>query len=57
LSRDQVRRAAAENPSWQVASNAGEGVFAIEALLERLLRRVRAEKAEGAVVGGAQEEG
>lgn len=43
LTSESVRRAAAENPTWQVAANAGEGVFAIESLLGDLLRRVRAQ--------------
>ena len=44
-------------PSLDASSGllATQRFFAIEALLERLLRRVRADKAEGAV-GGAQEE-
>lgn len=47
LTSESVRRAAAENPGWHVAANAGEGVYAIESLLEDLLHRVRA-KADGA---------
>mmetsp|Transcript_37547 Transcript_37547/g.62167 ORF Transcript_37547/g.62167 Transcript_37547/m.62167 type:complete len:335 (-) Transcript_37547:308-1312(-) len=43
LTSRSVERAAAENPTWQVASRSGEGVFAIEELLEQLLQRVRAE--------------
>ena len=45
LTSDSVRRGALENPDWIVASKAGEGVFAIEELLEALLQRVRREKA------------
>ena len=41
LTSASVERAAAENPEWEVASCAGQGVFAIEECLERLLRRVR----------------
>uniref|UniRef100_A0A7S3BYA0 Trehalose-phosphatase n=1 Tax=Haptolina ericina TaxID=156174 RepID=A0A7S3BYA0_9EUKA len=44
LTSPSVERAALENPEWQVASCAGQGVFAIEECLETLLRRVRAEK-------------
>ena len=44
LTSASVRRAAAENPDWEVASVAGQGVFAVEELLESLLERVRAAK-------------
>jgi phosphoserine phosphatase len=44
LTSDSVRRAAAENPSWRVASKAGQGVFAIEQCLEELLEQVRKER-------------
>ena len=45
LTSDSVRRAAMEHPDWVVPPNEGTGVFAIEACLERLLERVRSEKA------------
>lgn len=48
LTSDSVARAAAENPAWEVAPSAGQGVFAVEECLERLLERVRREKAEAA---------
>jgi len=44
LTSASVRRAAAENPQWQVASCAGQGVFAIEECLEALLQRARDDK-------------
>ena len=46
LTSDSVRASAADNPSWQVAERAGQGVFATEELLESLLARVRAERAQ-----------
>lgn len=45
LTSDSVRAAAAEHPEWQVAETAGQGVFAIEECLEKLLERVRRDKA------------
>ena len=46
LTSKSVARAAAEHPEWQVASRKGQGVFAIEELLEGLLQRVRRERRE-----------
>jgi len=46
LTSSSVERAAAEHPEWHVASRAGQGVFAIEECLERLLERVRREQGE-----------
>ena len=46
LTSKSVARAAAEHPGWQVASRKGQGVFAIEELLEGLLQRVRRERRE-----------
>ena len=46
LTSDSVRRAAAEHPEWVVASRAGQGVFAIDELLEGLLAAVRRPAAE-----------
>ena len=52
--RLQVAHAAEAHPDWYVAPSAGQGVFAVEECLERLLARVRAEKAgEGAQPVGA----
>ena len=48
LTSDSVARAAQEHPGWFVPPNEGTGVFAIEACLERLLERVKREKAEAA---------
>lgn len=48
LTSDSVKRAAAEHPEWMVADAAGQGVFAIEECLEKLLERVRRDKAEDA---------
>merc|ERR1719460_3030883 len=44
LTSDSVRAAAAKQPSWRVASKAGQGVFAIEECLEEILERVRSQK-------------
>ena len=44
LTSDSVRRAAMEHPSWIVAKREGQGVFAIEELLEDLLARVKQDK-------------
>ena len=43
LTSASVARAAAEHPGWRVASRVGQGVFAIEELLEGLLEEVRQE--------------
>ena len=53
LTSASVERAAAENPQWEVASCAGQGVFAIEECLERLLRRVREDTAAAGTEGSA----
>ena len=54
LTSDSVRRAALEHPAWWVAPSAGQGVFAVEECLERLLERVRREKAEDAQLQAAE---
>ena len=54
LTSDSVRRAALEHPAWWVAPSAGQGVFADEECLERLLERVRREKAEDAQLQAAE---
>lgn len=46
LTSESVRRAAKEHPEWTVASRAGQGVFAIDELLEGLLAAVRQPAAE-----------
>mmetsp|Transcript_33085 Transcript_33085/g.104025 ORF Transcript_33085/g.104025 Transcript_33085/m.104025 type:complete len:333 (+) Transcript_33085:68-1066(+) len=54
LTSASVAHAAEAHPDWYVAPSAGQGVFAVEECLERLLARVRAEKAgEGAQPVGA----
>ena len=44
LTSKSVARAALEHPEWKVAARAGQGVFAIEELLESLLEQVRSER-------------
>ena len=46
LTSESVKRAAAAHPEWRVAATAGQGVFAIEELLEGLLAEVKSEARE-----------
>lgn len=48
LTSQSVQRAAMEHPTWHVASAAGQGVFAIEECLEKILERVEQEQTGGA---------
>ena len=49
LTSKSVARAALEHPEWRVAERAGQGVFAIEELLEALLERRAARAPAGAL--------
>merc|ERR1719416_272281 len=46
LTSESVRQAAAATPTWEVASCAGQGVFAVEELLEKLLKRIQGVQSE-----------
>ena len=56
LTSKSVARAALEHPEWKVAARAGQGVFAIEELLESLLEQVRSERREAGAVDTPEEE-
>ena len=56
LTSKSVARAALEHPEWKVAARAGQGVFAIEELLESLLEQVRSERRVEADAGDTPEE-
>ena len=56
LTSKSVARAAMEHPEWKVASRAGQGVFAIEELLEGLLEQVRSERREADAIDAPEEE-
>jgi hypothetical protein len=56
LTSKSVARAALEHPEWKVAARAGQGVFAIEELLEGLLEQVRSESREADAVDTPEEE-
>jgi len=44
LTSESVKVAAATQPSWEIATTVGQGVFAIEECLEKLLERAKADK-------------
>ena len=56
LTSKSVARAAMEHPEWKVAARAGQGVFAIEELLEGLLEQVRSERREADAIDAPEEE-